>query len=89
VEYIERVIGADPPLARTELRFLLAISLMFVVLVGTNLLFPPVAPEPGIVTDSAAVTVPPPTPRVPPPSASGATATGPGWIASAPGATRS
>jgi YidC/Oxa1 family membrane protein insertase len=30
---------------RTELRFLLAIVLMFVVLMGTNLLFPPVPPE--------------------------------------------
>jgi YidC/Oxa1 family membrane protein insertase len=32
---------------RTELRFLLAIVMMFVVLIGTNFLFPPVVPEPG------------------------------------------
>ena len=31
---------------RTEIRFLLAIGLMFVVLIGTNLLFPPVVPDP-------------------------------------------
>jgi YidC/Oxa1 family membrane protein insertase len=30
---------------RTELRFLLAMGLMLVVLIGTNVLFPPVAPE--------------------------------------------
>jgi len=30
---------------RTELRFVLAIGLMFLVLVGTNVLFPPVVPE--------------------------------------------
>ncbi len=32
---------------KTELRFLLAISLMLLVLFGTNLLFPPVPPEEG------------------------------------------
>jgi len=32
---------------RTELRFLFAIGLMFLVLVGTNILFPPVVPEPA------------------------------------------
>ena len=30
---------------RTEIRFLLAILLMLGVLIGTNLLFPPVVPE--------------------------------------------
>jgi len=42
---------------RTELRFLLAIVLMVGVLVGTNLLFPPVPPEPpvGPGSDTAAV----------------------------------
>lgn len=38
----------------TGLRFALAIGLMFLVLVGTNILFPPVAPEPGIEPDSTA-----------------------------------
>jgi len=38
----------------SSLRFLLAIGLMFLVLVGTNLLFPPIPPEPGIVPDSTA-----------------------------------
>jgi YidC/Oxa1 family membrane protein insertase len=41
---------------RTELRFLLAIGLMIVVLVGTNLLFPPIPPEdPGLQIDSTLV----------------------------------
>ncbi len=40
---------------RTEVRFLLAIVLMIVVLVGTNLLFPPVVPEGGPDADTAAV----------------------------------
>ncbi len=42
---------------RTEVRFLLAIVLMVGVLVGTNLLFPPVPPEEpgGVGSDSAAV----------------------------------
>ncbi len=41
---------------RTEVRFLLAIALMILVLVGTNLLFPPVPPEEpsGTAPDSAA-----------------------------------
>ncbi|MEX2048557.1 MAG: membrane protein insertase YidC [Gemmatimonadota bacterium] len=39
---------------RTELRFLLAIVMMFVVLVGTNFLFPPVVPEPGTAADTLA-----------------------------------
>jgi YidC/Oxa1 family membrane protein insertase len=46
---------------RTEVRFLLAIALMILVLVGTNLLFPPVPPDqvtPG--ADSAAVPAAPP-----------------------------
>jgi YidC/Oxa1 family membrane protein insertase len=43
---------------RTELRFLLAVGLMFVVLVGTNLLFPPVVPEPTTSEDSAAAGLP-------------------------------
>jgi YidC/Oxa1 family membrane protein insertase len=40
---------------RTEVRFLLAIGLMLLVLVGTNLLFPPVPPPPAMPTDSSAV----------------------------------
>jgi len=43
---------------RTEIRFLLAVGLMFVVLVGTNLLFPPVVPEPTTPEDSVAATAP-------------------------------
>jgi YidC/Oxa1 family membrane protein insertase len=43
---------------RTELRFLLAVGLMFVVLVGTNLLFPPVPQEPTTPEDSAAAALP-------------------------------
>jgi YidC/Oxa1 family membrane protein insertase len=39
---------------KTELRFLLAVVMMFVVLVGTNFLFPPVVPEPGTAADSLA-----------------------------------
>jgi YidC/Oxa1 family membrane protein insertase len=39
---------------RTELRFVLAVGLMFGVLVGTNLLFPPVVPE-EIPADSVGV----------------------------------
>ena len=39
----------------TEIRFLLAIVLMLGVLVGTNFLFPPVVPEPGVGPDSLAV----------------------------------
>ena len=37
---------------RTEVRFLLAIFLMLGVLVGTNLLFPPVVPEEALLPDS-------------------------------------
>jgi len=40
---------------KTEVRFLLAIALMLVVLVGTNLLFPPQKPPPGVLPDSAGV----------------------------------
>jgi len=55
---------------RTELRFLLAIGLMFVVLVGTNLLFPPVPSEEGLATDSTGVAAPVgAVPSVPPPAA--------------------
>ncbi len=46
---------------RTELRFLLAIGLMIVVLVGTNLLFPPIPPEDtGLQIDSTLVQQPQP-----------------------------
>jgi YidC/Oxa1 family membrane protein insertase len=38
----------------TEVRFLLAIGLMLAVLVGTNLVFPPVIPEEGLAADSGA-----------------------------------
>jgi YidC/Oxa1 family membrane protein insertase len=34
---------------KTEVRFLLAIALMLLVLVGTNLLFPPVRPDEGVM----------------------------------------
>lgn len=40
----------------SPLRFVLAIGLMFLVLVGTNILFPPVVPDPVLVPDSAATT---------------------------------
>ncbi len=43
----------------TQIRFLLAMLLMLGVLVGTNLLFPPVAPEPAIPLDSVAPSTPP------------------------------
>jgi YidC/Oxa1 family membrane protein insertase len=33
---------------RTELRFILAIGLMLAVLIGTNVLFPPIPPEPSV-----------------------------------------
>ncbi|MEQ1856595.1 MAG: membrane protein insertase YidC [Longimicrobiales bacterium] len=36
------------------LRFVFAIGLMFLVLVGTNVLFPPIVPEPTILPDSVA-----------------------------------
>jgi YidC/Oxa1 family membrane protein insertase len=39
---------------KTEVRFLLAIFLMLGVLVGTNLLFPPIVPDPALVQDSLA-----------------------------------
>ncbi len=41
----------------TEVRFLLAIALMLGVLVGTNLLFPPVPPEEPVPVDSAGAVV--------------------------------
>lgn len=40
---------------RTEVRFLLAISMMLLVLVGTNLLFPPVPPPAEVLADGAGV----------------------------------
>jgi YidC/Oxa1 family membrane protein insertase len=40
---------------RTELRFLVAISMMVLVLVGTNILFPPVQPDPLETADSLSV----------------------------------
>ena len=43
----------------TQLRFLLAMLLMLGVLVGTNLLFPPIAPDPVVPLDSIAPTTPP------------------------------
>lgn len=39
---------------KTEVRFLLAIGLMLVVLIGTNLLFPPVPTEEPVAVDSTA-----------------------------------
>jgi YidC/Oxa1 family membrane protein insertase len=39
---------------RTELRFLLAVVMMFIVLIGTNFVFPPVVPETPLVPDSSA-----------------------------------
>jgi YidC/Oxa1 family membrane protein insertase len=60
---------------KTEARFLLAIVLMLGVLVGTNLLFPPVVPDVPVQTDSVSVQAPeglptgegtdPATPRIP------------------------
>jgi YidC/Oxa1 family membrane protein insertase len=49
---------------RTEFRLLVAVALMVLVMVGTNLLFPPVEPEPGpLEPDSAGeVTTPSATP---------------------------
>jgi YidC/Oxa1 family membrane protein insertase len=41
-------------------RFVLAVGLMFLVLVGTNMLFPPVPPVPLVQPDSAAVPAGPP-----------------------------
>jgi len=40
---------------KTEVRFLLAIVLMLVVLVGTNMLFPPAPPEGGVGADTLGV----------------------------------
>jgi YidC/Oxa1 family membrane protein insertase len=46
---------------RTEFRFLLAIGLMLVVLIGTNVLFPPERPEPPATeTPTASIQAPPP-----------------------------
>src|SRR5690606_29262547 len=44
---------------RTEVRFLLAIGLMLLVLVGTNILFPPIPPEPPTPGEEAAEPAPP------------------------------
>ncbi len=44
---------------RTEARFLVAIVLMIVVLVGTNLLFPPVPPEPSPTPGDSVAGAPP------------------------------
>ena len=44
---------------RTEVRFILAIGLMLVVLVGTNLIFPPAVPDEGLQPDSVATQVRP------------------------------
>ena len=40
---------------KTEARFLIAVFLMLIVLVGTNRLFPPIEPEEGIFPDSVGV----------------------------------
>lgn len=45
---------------RTEVRFLVAIGLMLLVLVGTNLLFPPVPPPPVVGPDTVEVSAPAP-----------------------------
>ncbi|MEX0979817.1 MAG: membrane protein insertase YidC [Gemmatimonadota bacterium] len=47
---------------KTEVRFLLAIVLMIVILVGTNLLFPPIPPDPAEPGEDAAVEEVEPTP---------------------------
>ena len=55
---------------KTEVRFLLAIGLMLVVLVGTNLLFPPAVPDEPLPADTTAAPAGPPVeggaPRLPP-----------------------
>ena len=56
---------------RTEIRFLLAVGLMMVVLVGTNILFPPIIPDdpqPGPGGDDPALVETPRTTPEPPPS---------------------
>ena len=50
---------------RTEVRFLLAIGLMLLVLVGTNLIFPPVVPDEVMQPDSVATQVEEPAQRSP------------------------
>ena len=37
---------------KSEVRLLLAVALMILVMVGTNVLFPPLEPEPGVPSDS-------------------------------------
>ena len=45
---------------KSEFRLLLAVGLMILVMVGTNILFPPLEPEPGAIgPDSAATEVEP------------------------------
>ncbi len=56
---------------RTELRFLLAVVLMFIVLIGTNFLFPPVAPEGETPVDSLGPDVAVPAQGVSPPESVG------------------
>ncbi|MGE0159542.1 MAG: membrane protein insertase YidC [Gemmatimonadales bacterium] len=68
----------------TQLRFLLAMLLMLGVLVGTNLLFPPVTPEPELLPDSAVATAPPTV--GPPPDARAVVPNAPGAPAAQPGA---
>jgi YidC/Oxa1 family membrane protein insertase len=51
----------------TGLRFVLAIGLMFLVLVGTNILFPPIVPEPSVAPDSAVSGAPGPAVEAPAP----------------------
>jgi YidC/Oxa1 family membrane protein insertase len=55
---------------RTEFRFLLAIGLMVLVMIGTNILYPPIPPEPpvGATSDSLATSSRPTLPTLPPPS---------------------
>ncbi|HSG07466.1 MAG TPA: membrane protein insertase YidC [Longimicrobiales bacterium] len=48
---------------KTEVRFMLAIGLMLLVLVGTNLIFPPVVPDEALQPDSVATEVESPAPQ--------------------------
>ncbi|HKJ02092.1 MAG TPA: hypothetical protein VJ997_06540, partial [Longimicrobiales bacterium] len=67
---------------KTEVRFVLAIGLMLVVLVGTNLLFPPVVPDEVVQPDTAVTQTEPSSPSPGPgddvvlPPSVGATAPG-------------
>ena len=79
---------------RQEARFLLAITLMILVLIGTNLLFPPVPPEEGIgpegdapgQLDGSGVAGGPSIPLGQPDTGPGATADQPDAFAGRPGA---